>query len=249
MSDITPGSVGKAAAPRSSVLKDTQHVSESRKSPLTLNDAAYDGIIDLVLSHGLRPGERTSVNLLAARLGLGRMPVKEAINRLQNEGLLLVKPNSGTTVASFDAQGVVQMFALRRALEDLAAETAARDVTEANLSNLRVLLREMRTTSIQAPQRPNAGSHFVKANSSFHAIVIGAARNLYLDQAYSRLQLQFQIVSYLARRGRNVEESIRRQEEHEEIVEALENRNGKALRAAQRRHAAATERSLLEGLM
>jgi DNA-binding GntR family transcriptional regulator len=214
----------------------------------SLNDAAYNGILDLVLSRDLRPGERTSVNLLADRLGLGRMPVKEAINRLQSEGLLSVKGRSGTTVTSIDAAGAVHMFALRRALEDFAADLAARNVTASELAQIKGLLKEMRQTSIEAPHRPGAGPRFVKANAAFHALVIGAAHNPFLDQAYARLQLQFQIVSYLTQRGQNLHEAERRQAEHEEILDTLARRDGKALREVQRRHGASTERSLLKHL-
>ena len=69
---------------------------ERAEKELSAADQAYNGIIDLVLHHELRPGERTSVNLLAARLNLGRTPVKEAITRLQTEGVLSVAGRSGT---------------------------------------------------------------------------------------------------------------------------------------------------------
>lgn len=214
----------------------------------SVTDAAYSGILDLVLSHDLRPGERTSVNLLAERLGLGRMPVKEAINRLQSEGLLSVKGRSGTTVTTIDAVAAVHMFALRRALEDFAAEIAANDVTAAELAQIRTLLKEMRSASIDAPHRPGAGPRFVKANAAFHTLVVGAAHNPFLDRAYARLQLQFQIVSYLTQRGQDLEAAGRRQAEHEEIAAALAAGDAKALRDAQRRHGSYTERSLLKHL-
>ena len=215
---------------------------------VSLNDAAYNGILDLILSRGLRPGERTSVNLLAARLGLGRMPVKEAVNRLKSEGLMSVKGRSGTTVATIDAAGAVHMFALRRTLEDFAADDAAENVTSEEINQARALLREMRVTSVDAPHRPGNGARFVKANAAFHALIVGLARNPYLDQAYGRLQLQFQIVSYLTARGEDAAASMRRQEEHEEIAAALSAGDAKALRDSQRRHGASTVRSLLKHL-
>lgn len=214
----------------------------------TAADAAYSRILDMVLAQDLRPGERTSVALLAARLDLGRSPVQQAINRLTSEGLLSIKGRSGTTVTRIDAVAAVQMFALRRALEDFAAENAAKEVTSAELAKIRVLLKEMRGASVEAPQRPGAGPRFVKANAAFHALVVGGAHNTFLDQAYARLQLQFQIVSYLTQRGRDIVAAERRQAEHEEIAAALAAGDGKALRDAQRRHGAYTERSLLAHL-
>ena len=84
---------------------------------LSASDRAYSGIIDLVLHYELRSGERTSVNLLAKRLNLGRTPVKEAITRLQTEGLLSVAGRSGTIVKLINREETEQLFALRRALE------------------------------------------------------------------------------------------------------------------------------------
>lgn len=223
-------------------------IANTRSNDGTVTDAAYSRILDMLLSQDLRPGERTSVKLLAERLGLGRMPVQQAINRLTSEGLLSIKGRSGTTVTKIDAAAAIQMFALRRALEDFAAETAAKEVTSIELAQIRALLKEMKIASIDAPHRPGAGPRFVKANAAFHALVVGAAHNKFLDQAYSRLQLQFQIVSYLARRGSDIAATERRHAEHEEIAAALAAGDGKALREAQRRHGAHTERSLLAHL-
>ena len=211
-------------------------------------DAAYAGIMDLILTRGLRPGERTSVNLLAGRLGLGRMPVKEAVNRLRGEGMLTVKGRSGTTVTEVDATSAEHMFALRRALEDLAAETAVRAATTADLERVEQLIAEMRAASIDEASTPGAGPRFVRANASFHAAVVSAAHNPFLDRAFGQLQLQFQIVAYLSQRGFDLDASRRRQAEHEKIAEALFSGNGRRLRESLRNHSASTESSLADRL-
>src|SRR6476661_1301245 len=115
-----------------------------KNKPVSAADQAYSGIMDLVLCHGLRPGERTSVNLLAARLKLGRTPVKEAITRLQTQGLLSVAGRSGTSVNRIDRRQAEHLFAFRLVLEGFAAEKAAKNVTAGQLRQLRVLLEEMR---------------------------------------------------------------------------------------------------------
>src|SRR6185437_3656381 len=111
---------------------------------LSAADLAYGGIIDLVLNSELRPGERTSVNLLAARLDLGRTPVKEAITRLQTEGLLSVAGRSGTMVNRIDHTQTEHLFALRNVLEDFAADGAVKNITAEQLGRLRELLRDLR---------------------------------------------------------------------------------------------------------
>ncbi len=216
--------------------------------PSSASDAAYAGIVDLILTQGLRPGERTSVNLLATRLGLGRMPVKEAVNRLGGEGILSIKGRSGTTVTEVDGVSAAHMFALRRSLEDLAADTAVTSATEADFCLVSRLVVEMRVASVDEPDAFGAGPRFVRANAQFHAAVVGAAHNPFLDRAFGQLQLQFQIVAYLSQRGFDPEIACRRQAEHEDIVASLLSRDAAKLRSSLRNHSASTERSLARHL-
>ncbi|WP_448044276.1 GntR family transcriptional regulator [Bradyrhizobium liaoningense] len=215
------------------------------------SEQAYNAIVDLILCRDLRPGERTSVNLLADRLHLGRTPIKEAITRLQAEGVLSVAGRSGTTVNSIGATETVQLFALRRALEEFAADHAAQNVTRDDLAGLRQLLKEMASSSIErAPSEDVArtAARFVKANVSFHALLLSLARNPFLDRLYAQLQLQAQIVTYLIHRGFDPAAAKKRQQEHEGIVAALEARNAHLLKERLRHHAEGTEAVILRAL-
>lgn len=203
-------------------------------------DSAYSGIIDLVLNSELRPGERTSVNLLAARLELGRTPVKEAITRLQTEGLLSVAGRSGTMVKQIDRDQTEQLFALRRALEDFSADYAVKNVTSEDLSQLRSCLKEL--------GRSNTTSEFVRANVEFHSLIVAIAANPFLDRLYGQLQIQLQIVSYLVQRGFGTKAADARQREHTTIVKALEKRDAGALKEALRTHVVTTEKAILASL-
>jgi DNA-binding GntR family transcriptional regulator len=203
----------------------------------TAAETAYIGIIDLVLNRELRPGERTSVYLLAERLQLGRTPVKEAITRLQNEGLLSVTGRSGTVLNKIDREQAAQLLALRRALEEFAAETAVKHVTDKHIRQLRKYLVKL--------GKPTSISEFVRINSDFHALIVSLAQNPFLSRFYAQLQIQMQVVTYLMERGVNPKEAATRQMEHEAIVAALENRSARELKAALRDHVLTTERALL----
>ncbi len=209
--------------------------------PQPVSDQAYDGIVDLILSHGLRPGERTSVNILAERLGLGRMPVKEAVNRLQSEGILSVKGRSGTTVTSIDPSDIPKMFALRALLEDHAAEEAAANVTDEEIAHIDELVALLGETSVSARNRAAADPRFIRANVALHGAVVAASHNRFLYRAYATLQLQFLIVAYLAERRQDLEAAKQRQHEHEAIAAALRARDGKKLKHALKTHREATE--------
>jgi DNA-binding GntR family transcriptional regulator len=207
---------------------------------LSAGDIAYDGIIDLVLNSELRPGERTSVNLLAARLGIGRTPVKEAITRLQTEGLLSVAGRSGTIVNRIDEAQTEQLFALRRALEDFAADFAVQNVTARDLQQIKKCLQRL--------GRSNSTSEFVRANVEFHSMIVAAAGNPFLIRMYGQLQIQLQIVTYLVQRGFDSKAADARHREHATIVKALEKRDAQALKHALRTHVMTTERTILAAL-
>jgi DNA-binding GntR family transcriptional regulator len=214
----------------------------------SVSDEAYGRIIDLILTRELRPGERTSVNLLADRLGLGKTPIKEAITRLQTEGVLTVVGRSGTTVRNINAEEARQLFALRRVLEEFAADEVVRNITQSDISRLHRLLKELRATSYDQSDIIRSTANFIRANVAFHAIIVSAAANPFLTRLYSQLQIQAQIVTYLVHRGYDPKAARRRQGEHEEIIAALEVRDAKRLKRALRTHAETSENVILQSL-
>jgi len=209
----------------------------SPEKEATAAETAYLGIIDLLLNRELRPGERTSVYLLAERLQIGRTPVKEAITRLHNEGLLSVTGRSGTVVNKIDRDQAGQLLALRRTLEEFAAETAVKHVTDKAIRQLKKCLAKL--------GRPSSTAEFVRVNTEFHSLIVSLAQNPFLTRFYSQLQIQMQVVTYLMERGVNPKEVETRQKEHTAIVAALEERSAKALKTALRDHVLTTERALL----
>jgi len=220
------------------------------KDRALLADQAYDAIVDLILTYQLRLGERTSVALLADRLGLGKTPVKEAIARLEAEGLLSVSGRSGTTVKEIDAVTAQQLFALRRHLEVFAVDDAVRFVTEPQLEELRFLLDQLRWPSSDSSRLNQAAARFVRANVRFHMAVVACARNPTLDRLYAQVQLQTQIVVYIYRlTGSHVERIMNdRYEQHEAIYDALAARDAKLLKQLLDQHAAITEQGVLDSL-
>ena len=216
------------------------------KEALSETDKAYNGILELVLGRQLRPGERTSVMLLASRLHLGRTPVKEAITRLQTEGLLSVSERSGTTVNAVDMAEAKQLFALRQVLEDFAAEQAVKHATQAQIKRLKDLAKQMRRQSVDSKGHSLLSTRFVNSNVSFHALVVAASGNQYLARLYTQIQMHVQIVTYLISRGDDPDAAAARQREHEAIVAALADRDAKRLKTALRVHAQTTARIILQ---
>jgi DNA-binding GntR family transcriptional regulator len=94
----------------------------------TLRDLAVTHLRDLVFTGTLRPGDRVVERDIADSLGMSRLPVREAVQHLAREGILLARPNRAAVVRSFSEQDLIDLLQVRESLEVLAAALAARRV-------------------------------------------------------------------------------------------------------------------------
>ena len=86
----------------------------------------YQSIYELLLNGSLKPGDRLTEAKLAKRFGISRTPVREALRRLQTQGLLQHQPYRGMVVATLDPQAVTELYVMREVLEGTAAALAAK---------------------------------------------------------------------------------------------------------------------------
>src|SRR3954463_7606838 len=103
-------------------------------------DAVYEALRQAIVSSLMKPGERLNVEDLAQKLGVSLTPVRGAIQQLATEGLVEIRPRSGTFVANLTVQDVEETFKIRCALECLAAEKSTGLIEPAELARLRDLL-------------------------------------------------------------------------------------------------------------
>ena len=89
-----------------------------------LADEVTDDLRDAIVSHELEPGRKLTEDELAAQLGVSRGPVREALMRLEREGLVVIERHRGATIASWNRQDIEEIYSLRGALEELAIEWA-----------------------------------------------------------------------------------------------------------------------------
>lgn len=207
-------------------------------------DAVYNALRQGILSHLFKPGERLDVNDLAAKLGVSFTPVRHAIQRLAAEGLIEVRPRSGTFVASLSARDVEETFEIRSALECLAAEKAVGNVTARDIQRLRDLLKAMRR-----PVRTDedAKAH-ERANSELHRVIVNASGNRRLAEVYESLNAHITIAR-IHSAGSDWKRRLRREQvEHEEIVAALERGQTDLLVKALRKHIYRAKDALVRGL-
>jgi len=149
----------------------------------TLSDRAYRLITKKMLSSELLPGKKISEQQLATECGISRTPVREAIRRLTEEGVLYQIPSSGTYVSRVDRHHLTDAYEVRMALECFAVEQSLRNLTKEMRQELRRLCDEMHGVIVKMRNRKQKVLDgkplvdFLSADLSFHLLLLKATGN------------------------------------------------------------------------
>ena len=137
----------------------------------TMQEIAYDAIRDGILAGRHAPGQRLIADELAKELGVSRMPVREALHRLEVAGLVTITPHRGAVVSALSEAECIEIYHVRAVLDGLATRLATPNLTEVDHARLATLLAEM-AAGVEAkdPQR------VLNVNREFHAVIWSAAR-------------------------------------------------------------------------
>jgi DNA-binding GntR family transcriptional regulator len=147
-----------------------------------LRDAAYVRLRDAILDGTLAPGEQLRDADLVAWLGLSRTPIREALARLEQQGLVESAPNRWTRVAPIDRDDVRDAFEVVAALHGLAAELALSDIGQHELRVMRAANRDFATAL-----RHGDVDEAIEADDAFHYVFLGTADNAELERTLERL--------------------------------------------------------------
>jgi DNA-binding GntR family transcriptional regulator len=135
------GLTPRRAADGGEVLRELNRGSDARFR--TKQEYVYTTLLDAILRCELAPGERLVVNELAQRLNVSSIPIREALQLLQSEGLVVTVPHVGATVAPLSPEAINEVFALMEGLELVATREAARLVSRDQIAVLEGMLHEM----------------------------------------------------------------------------------------------------------
>lgn len=195
---------------------------DSREGP-----DAYALILEAIDQGVLGPGARLREVDLAARFGVSRTPIREALKQLETQGVVTHEPRRGAVVAELDYDALHELYAVREVMEGLAARLAARHAASEEIT----LLQDMVRSDQALINDPGA---LAQANRRFHRQIHRASHNRYLHQMLQAMRRSLVLLSgsTLALQGRG-QASL---EEHAEIVEAISRREEDAADAAARRH-------------
>jgi GntR family transcriptional regulator, vanillate catabolism transcriptional regulator len=209
---------------------------------------------DLILSGSLRPGERISELQAVDTIGVSRTPVRMALVRLEEEGLLEAIPSGGFMVKSFSERDILDSIELRGTLEGLAARLAAeRGVSVRDLDPLRECLVQIDELVAQDPISIEAFSSYVPLNARFHALLADLSRSAPVIRQVDRAcALPFASPSGFVMAQSALPEArqilLIAQDHHRVVVDAIENREGARAEAIMREHARLAARNLRSAL-
>lgn len=197
----------------------------------SLHIELLDRLRDLITQGTLAPGTKIPERELCERYGVSRTPMREALKILAVEGLVWLEPNRGAWVRKITLEDLQEVFPVMGALEALSGELACERITDEEIANIRSIHRDM----VRHYETRNLTKYF-QTNQAIHEAILNAAGNSELTAMYQSLSARIRRARYIA----NMTEERWKQavEEHEQILAALEKREGNKLGKILRMHLA-----------
>ncbi len=200
-------------------------------------EEAYRHLKTRIMSADLPPGASLNELEIAAALGTSRTPVREAIRKLEQEGLVMRYPNRGAIVTKLSMTDVLEIWQLREILEPAACALAADRIDRDALARLEGAFLELRGQEMG----PEAYEAFLRADVGLHGLIVDSTGNATLRSVLGMLNeriVQVRVVTSPARFQSAVAE-------HLAIVAALKARDAQGAMAAMRRHLERARQSLV----
>ena len=185
---------------------------------ISYKEKVYEELKSAIISQRLALGELLNERDLADKLGISRTPVREALQRLENEGLVITEPWRGTRVNEIKEKDIEEVFQLRLALEPVAVELALQRMTAEDLTSI----EQLRKQQISFNKHTDADA-FIKTDMDFHMLIARLSGNKRLIQIVGNL------IDIMRRLGisaiQTQERCAETLEEHAQLIKALKNKD------------------------
>jgi len=194
-----------------------------------LNQRAYSEIRRRILDGEFLPSSPISENQLAAELNFSRTPVREALKRLEEEGLVWSIPNKGTFIAELSAHDIMEIYQVRECLEGMAALIAAEQMSEKDIQLLEkeiALLNELKFTG--------RVDEIFQCDIRLHKVIIASTQNIRLGKILATLDGQMHRVRIIFSHSPDWLQAVI--QEHATLVEKIKARDGKGAKNAMVQH-------------
>jgi DNA-binding GntR family transcriptional regulator len=184
------------------------------KRPLSFRHQALEQLRNAIVVGTLEPGSLHSEQTIAAKLGLSRTPIREALLQLANEGLVNFVPNRGVRIAALNSEHLAHVLQFRAAIEGCGASRMAASRDPQLIARLDAELKRQRAI-IKAGDR----LVWVTANMDFHMVLAASSENTLMIDAFAPLASHTKRLGYrMNHRAQRMRESL---DEHSAIVDAI----------------------------
>ncbi len=214
------------------------------KKSLKADEKAFLMVIDQIVAHRIRPGDRIYEPDLAESLSLSRTPVRHALSRLVAEGVLdKARGKRGYTLPVLSREDMEEVFSARSALEGKAAEIAATKATPEDIAYLRELNDQERSLFHLGRYK----TEYAQVNEQFHSKMVDMAKNGYISRYFRQAYWRSSLYTFHFGLFYNIEQGAspdsffpdndhRTYREHRKIIDALEAGNGPLCRSLMEEH-------------
>lgn len=182
----------------------------------TITEQIYSNIYELIINNKFPAGSRLTMKTLQEELGVSSSPIREALTRLQQDGLVEYQPNSGVRVRVYTPRDVVSLFTLMADLDSLALKYAL------NSNNINELIEQLKENAQESRLAllGNQIEEWRRLTDYYHALVIQFINNPFLQDSLERIYRHINVFSIRY----EADDSVRRriQDEHEEVIVLME---------------------------
>ena len=208
---------------------------------LPLRDVVFNTLRNAILTGELEPGERLMEIKLADKLGVSRTPIREAIRKLELEGLVVMTPRKSAEVARITKEDLTDVLEVRRVLECLAIDLSCENVTKEEIDEMEENLGKF----VEAI-RKNDITEIALIDVAFHEIIYKSTRNRRLIQILGNLREQMYRYRMEYIKDKETRESLAR--EHRIIIDSIIKKDNEAGRKAILEHIDRQEKTILENI-
>lgn len=207
--------------------------------PALVREGVYLHLRDAILGGEYLPGERLGEVELGLRLGVSRTPIREALMRLTQDGLIETEANKGVRVRQLSLQEIAETYVVREELDGLAAALAAQHHDQSDAAALRLALAQLGSAPL--------GDYHEQTllDLAFHRCIAYSAHNAVLFSLCRDLEVR---VSLIKHQTRSFNAYPRTHDQHAALLEAILSRHAEAARAAARQHVRTFAALLMEEL-
>ena len=195
-----------------------------------LRDQTYDIIKNMIIMREIEPGKKINEENIAREIQVSRTPIREALCRLENEGIVKIIPRRGAFVSELTETNVREILLIREVLEGLVVRLAIENMDEKTLEKLRKSLEKVS----DLPEKNRDLINYTRSEVDFHSILLSASNNQMLKNMMEIVNAHLQII-----RLRTVvipERAQRTVKEHQQILKAIEKRDAVSAEQLMREH-------------